>query len=187
MGRDFTIRGYHITSAEAAEKILDEGFEQSRNTYDWLGRGVYFFQEAPDFALHWGASDRKVGQFADPVVLGADIHFQGFMDLLDWTWGQALHKTFDALDAANDAGFRHAQSLQKPMQFGVDERQGHWLDQYVIEATAKTAGLDGNEIRGVRSVFFEGQLIYPGSHIADRQHLQIAVRDTTAILDCWPE
>jgi hypothetical protein len=36
--------GYHGTSREKANTILSEGFRVSDNDYDWLGKGVYFFQ-----------------------------------------------------------------------------------------------------------------------------------------------
>ncbi|HEU4883856.1 MAG TPA: hypothetical protein VFT45_16470 [Longimicrobium sp.] len=45
--------GYHGTSAEAARRILSSGFEISRNEYDWLGDGAYFFQDAPLRAREW--------------------------------------------------------------------------------------------------------------------------------------
>ena len=41
------VYGFHGTSIDAAEVILREGFRPSRNAYDWLGDGIYFFQDAP--------------------------------------------------------------------------------------------------------------------------------------------
>lgn len=40
--------GYHGCSAETAEKVLKgEKFEISRNPYDWLGEGIYFWEANP--------------------------------------------------------------------------------------------------------------------------------------------
>ena len=37
------VYGYHGTSLEAAQGIIEQGFNVSINDYDWLGTGVYFF------------------------------------------------------------------------------------------------------------------------------------------------
>lgn len=61
--------GFHGTSAGAAQRILSTGFEISRNEYDWLGDGAYFFQDAPVRALEWAR--QRFGD--DAAVLGAEI------------------------------------------------------------------------------------------------------------------
>ncbi|HEU0302829.1 MAG TPA: hypothetical protein VFR37_25430 [Longimicrobium sp.] len=43
--------GFRGTSVQPARRILSTGFEPSRNEYDWLGDGAYFFQDAPARAL----------------------------------------------------------------------------------------------------------------------------------------
>jgi hypothetical protein len=48
--------GYHGTNVQAAQRILSSGFQVSRNEYDWLGDGAYFFQDAPARALEGLAS-----------------------------------------------------------------------------------------------------------------------------------
>src|SRR5579863_9508112 len=46
--------GYHGTSATHAEVIVREGlFQPSENDYDWLGHGIYFWEEAPCRAWRW--------------------------------------------------------------------------------------------------------------------------------------
>ena len=61
--------GFHGTSAEAARRILSTGFEISRNEYDRLGDGAYFFQDAPARALGWAR--RRFGD--DAAVIGAEM------------------------------------------------------------------------------------------------------------------
>jgi hypothetical protein len=38
-----TFFGYHGTSLECASLIMETGFIPSKNHYDWIGHGVYFF------------------------------------------------------------------------------------------------------------------------------------------------
>ena len=42
-----TVTGYHGTTRRFAEKILRDDFVASVNEWDWLGHGVYFWQDAP--------------------------------------------------------------------------------------------------------------------------------------------
>src|SRR2546426_9818552 len=45
---------FHGTSADQVETILASGaFTPSRNDYDWLGHGVYFWEHAPLRAWQW--------------------------------------------------------------------------------------------------------------------------------------
>jgi hypothetical protein len=47
------VYGYHGTSRTKAANILKQGFLASDNDYDWLGTGIYFFQDAPIRATQW--------------------------------------------------------------------------------------------------------------------------------------
>jgi hypothetical protein len=47
MEKSIEVYGYHGTSQAQAASILTNGFQASDNDYDWLGTGVYFFQDAP--------------------------------------------------------------------------------------------------------------------------------------------
>lgn len=66
-----TIVGYHATTMQNKEKILQEGFrfsEQSRNKKHWLGKGVYFFEDCYH-AVNWNIltmqRDLKQGKKAE--------------------------------------------------------------------------------------------------------------------------
>jgi hypothetical protein len=53
MKEPLQVYGYHGTSQTKALSILDRGFRASDNDYDWLGTGIYFFQDAPLRAKQW--------------------------------------------------------------------------------------------------------------------------------------
>lgn len=187
MDKRFTVRGYHVTPRSNADSIHRLGFKPSTNPYDWLGEGIYFFQDGPNFAYHWGTSDRRAGRHDDLALFAADIELHGFIDLLDFAWGQFLREASATLEESADPEYLKAKEKQKEYEFGVDQRQGHWLDQYVIQAAASGMKEKGIEVMGVRSAFWEGAPLYEKSHIMDRQHIQIAVRNVAAIKDYWEE
>ena len=166
---ELIVFGYHGTSSEAADMILREGFQLSRNTYDWLGDGVYFLQDAPHRAWEW-TSERHGN---DGAVVRAEIRIVDCTDLLDGSWNQVISDTYDSyLKNLRDSG------RAMPTQSGG----AHRLDREVINYTAGVLNESGIRIACVRAAFAEGRPVYPDSAIYDRAHIQIAVRDIAACI-----
>jgi hypothetical protein len=115
--------GYHGTSAEAARRILSTGFEISRNEYDWLGDGAYFFQDAPARALEWAR--QRFGD--DAAVIGAEIDLDGCIDLLDPRWHAVIRESYADLVARLQAS-----GLPIPRQTSG----AHRLDREVVNRAA---------------------------------------------------
>ncbi len=164
--------GYHGTSLAAAERILAHGFEISRNDYDWLGDGAYFFQDAPARAMEWARE--RFG--TEAAVLVAEIDLDGCLDLLDVRWQEMLataHQSFTALVERLD--------LSLPVQ----SRGAHRLDRAVINYAVDMLAEDGMLIRSVRAAFEEGPPIFSESALRTRSHVQIAARDPSAVVRTW--
>src|SRR5271168_2905737 len=83
--------GHHGTSRQIAETILSEGFAASQNSYDWLGDGAYFWQDAPLRAMEWA----KQIFAEDAVVIEATIEIRDFINLLDVEWMSWLTEIYD--------------------------------------------------------------------------------------------
>lgn len=164
--------GYHGTSAEAARRILSTAFEISRNEYDWLGDGAYFFQDAPARALEWAR--QRFGE--DAAVVGAEIDLDGCIDLLDIPWEQAFARTFELY---------RDQLAARGEPIPRQTRGAHRLDRHVINYLAGRIAVEGRNVRSVRAVFAEGKPVFPGSALLNRSHVQIAVRDVSAIQRIW--
>jgi hypothetical protein len=51
------VLGYHGCDEAIGERILqnDDHVAVSRNRYDWLGEGAYFWENSPERALEWAA------------------------------------------------------------------------------------------------------------------------------------
>ena len=166
--------GYHGTSKDAALTILAEGFKVSANDYDWLGDGVYFFQDARLRAWEWAWKLYH----EEAAVIGAKIDFSDCMDLLDIGWAHFLAKAYDGfLGKLKETG------LQIPRQ----TRGAHRLDREVINYAVAILSESGRIIRSVRAAFSEGAPVFSDSALFDRAHVQIAVRDPKLILEYWME
>ncbi|HSU12904.1 hypothetical protein [Longimicrobium sp.] len=166
--------GFHGTSVERAERILAAGFRASRNDYDWLGDGVYFFQDAPGRAREWAAE--RFG--SEAAVVGAEIDLTDCLDLLDPRWHRVIANAHRDLVARGER-------LQQPLPRQTTGARR--LDRAVINYAVDLMADDGLVIRSVRGAFEEGPPIFPGSALRTRSHVQIAVRDSSALMRIWLE
>jgi hypothetical protein len=171
--------GYHGTNIESARRILDTGFIPSRNSYDWLGKGVYFWQDAPYRAWDWSGEycERKGGS---PAVIRSLVKIKRdeFMDLLDYSkdpnWANHLKRTHQYLQ-------EQTSSVLPPNKRAIGY---HALDRLVVDTLIEDILKPMNiTIIAVRACFQEGEEIYPGSAIYNKSHIQIAVRDTSSIVE----
>ncbi|PSB58528.1 hypothetical protein [Chamaesiphon polymorphus] len=171
--------GYHGTNLESAQQILQTGFILSRNKYDWLGKGVYFWQDAPYRAWDW-ASEYCGKHGGDPAVIRSVVKINRgeFMDLLDYSqdpnWANHLSMAHQYLQ-------QQTNSRLPPNKRAIGY---HALDRLVLDTLIEDIlkPIDINVI-AVRACFQEGEEIYPGSAIYNKSHIQVAVRDTSSIVE----
>lgn len=172
MNEPLKVQGYHGTTTEMAASIQENGFHISDNDWDWLGTGVYFWQDAPLRAWEW--ADELAGKRgSQPAVIRAEILLEECMDLLDIKWAEALRALYQILEREYQL-----QGRELPMNKG----KAHYLDKVVMDYAVSKAYTGYNiPIRVIRGAFPEGQEIYPGSAIYNRNHVQIAVLDSSLI------
>jgi len=165
------VQGFHGTSREVAELILNNGaqyFQLSQNEYDWLGDGVYFWENNLTRAMTWAKQ-----HFQDEAaVLEATISLADCMDLTDDYWKQRLAEAYVSLKVV----YRRLKK-RLPKQTALR----HDRDKVVIEHLIEQLWMNGKSIRCVRGSFDEGRRIFPLSAIRRQSHIQIAVRDTSLI------
>ncbi|PRR70705.1 hypothetical protein [Neomoorella humiferrea] len=71
--------GFHGTSKASADMILlDKRFLPSNREDEWLGKGIYFFEDDPDQAIDWCVRARKYKEWA---ILKTVIEAQEVLDL----------------------------------------------------------------------------------------------------------
>jgi hypothetical protein len=170
------VYGYHGTSLENASAILEEGgFHPSANAGDWLGYGIYFWQDAPARALEW-ATHHNLDQ---PVVIGAEIHLETWIDLLDTQWSGYINTVYSRIAASH---------LRRGMKLPINTPKGnHYLDQTILDFAAQESEDIGSIIQGIRGAFHQGARLYPGSKLHRLSHVQLAVRDPNCIKGLWLE
>lgn len=160
----YLVYGYHGTSETLAQQILRQGYQYSENDYDWLGRGVYFFQDAPSSAWEW-ASERYP---REPAVLRSIITLADCLDLVDTSAVEVVKLGFQMF-------YQRCQRLN--LTLPRQTKMAHRLDCAVLDQTVKFLAPLGQSIRTVRGIFEEGEPIFPDSALTSKGHIQIAVRD----------
>jgi len=82
------VLGFHGCDESVGEKILagQEHLKASDNKYDWLGEGIYFWENSPSRALHWANFIKDnpkffKGKITKPFVIGAIIDLGVCLDL----------------------------------------------------------------------------------------------------------
>lgn len=179
------VYGFHGTDKTIATEILlhKAKFIESNNDYDWLGRGVYFWENSVERAKQYAveSSQRKNSKIQEPFVLGAVLDLGNCLDLLDQKHLDFLQIAYELLvkDFANVG-----KSLPLNAGFGKNDFdfRNRKLDCAVItfahEYAKKALGI---EFDSVRSAFWEGERLYPNAGFYRHSHVQIAILNPRCI------
>jgi hypothetical protein len=172
MNDPIEIYGYHGTSRTKAMNIQHNGFVASDNDYDWLGTGIYFFQDAPIRAKQWAAQQHP----EDPAVIRALIRLDNCIDLFDITWQPLLKNIYNSF-------VKRYRTTNRPLpKQNPDRSKAHRLDCAFLNYSIEFLDLLGQPADSVRAVFMEGNRLFPDSAIFDLAHVQIAIRNPALII-----
>ena len=182
--RSNLVIGFHGCDQSIAQKVVtgEESLLASTNDYDWLGNGIYFWENNEARALQWAQelSKRKNTSIKNPAVIGAVIDLGYCLDLTDSTYLSELRRAYNALvDLYKELG--------KPLPQNTDigkstDRLIRKLDCAVIQ-TAHKINRDANKhpYDSVKGVFWEGKPLYPNAGFAEKNHIQVCVCNPNCI------
>ena len=177
------ILAFHGCDRLVAQKVLngETMLKSSTNKYDWLGHGVYFWENSPsralEFAEHLQQNPQKSkGNIVEPAVIGAVIHLGFCLDLLDYGNLQLLKEGYNAL------AYKTSNLPQNKEIKGLEGLLLRELDCAVIETLHTLREIYYQPpFDSVRGVFFEGKELYPNAGFRDKDHIQICVRNPNCI------
>jgi len=178
------VYGFHGLDKHIAYNILNQkdNFKPSNNSYDWLGDGIYFWENNYTRAKEYAeiAAKRRGSTIKEPFVLGAIIELGNCLDLLDQKYINLLETAYERLKYDLES-----QNLPMPenSQFGANDFdfKKRELDCAVIRYAHKLAEMQGERFDSVRAAFWEGNEIYPGAGFRKGNHIQIAIRNPDCI------
>lgn len=163
------VLGYHGCDHAVAEKALSgERLKASRNDYDWLGHGIYFWEANPlrgfEYAKELKELDRPP-HIKTPDVIGAVIDLGNCLDLTTSASIQQVHDAYKGLKAISEkAGGTLPQNSEDLYRRKLDCAVIRYLHE-----------INDTPIDTIRGVFTEGKEIYPSSGFREQTHIQICV------------
>ncbi len=183
------ILGFHGCDKSLRDKIVSKkGYilTPSNNDYDWLGSGIYFWENnvarALEFAkfLKENPSRNPKQKIINPSVVGAIIDLGFCLDLLDSEYLNMLKMGYNLLKESQER-----YGLNIPKNTALNENGDllkRNLDCAVIE-TIHQFNKDNKkpEFDSVRGVFLEGKELYENAGFKEKNHIQIAVKNPNCI------
>lgn len=191
------VLGFHGCDESTCNLLLNspDQIRISREPYDWLGHGMYFWENNYERALHWAKEKQQRGRINKPSVIGAVIDLGHCCDFLNKKHVELLGFYYH-----NMANFYDRQSLIIPANRDVSsdsykDKLLRELDCAVIEYMndlihkqvqhdLKIQGFSDSEnilFDSVRNVFTEGGPAFEGSGIREKSHIQICIRNFNCI------
>lgn len=173
--------GYHGCEKQMAQDVLlnRARLSQSKNKYDWLGSGIYFWENDPVRALEFATEIKKC---KEPFVLGAifdlgyclDLTCRDSLKMLNLVWENVVKPTYETGCIRENKPGKKGETGELVLRF---------LDCYVIEAVHKyNSDANLEEYDSVRGAFWEGDQIYPTAGFLTKNHIQICLRNYDCIV-----
>jgi len=185
---DIQVFGFHGCKKEVKDSLLSHQihFEGSKNPWDWLGDGIYFWENDFQRALNWAANYHK----EEGAVIGAKIKLATCFDLANSVSRQFLPIAYEDM-----VSLYAVEGLQLPTNINPKNHAGNtddlvlrFLDRAVMHHLFNTLLPQAQpdvKYGTVRAPFQEGNELYPGSRFFEHDHIQICVRDLACITELF--
>lgn len=172
------VLGFHGCSFETYKNVLHkhQQLKKSDNTYDWLGNGIYFWENSYQRAYEWAINRYK----ENAAVLGAIIDLGLCLNLTDYNSTDILKQGYEMLKMKCEAS--GIELPQNKYGKGKTDLLLRDLDCAVIQQIHDYNHETGkNAYDSVRGVFTEGKEIYPGAGFVEKTHIQICIVNPNCI------
>lgn len=173
---------YHGCDRRVRDEVVMGGnLIRSENPYDWLGNGIYFWENDRQRAFEWALSLKEKERVDEPSVIGAVLDLGNCLNLLEREYVEILAHGYELLkrDAIRSG-------VEIPRNLNI-KNNNDWLlrnlDCAVIEQIHmynRMCNLPPYD--SVRSLFEEGEAVYPGSGFRRKTHIQICVINPNCII-----
>ena len=187
--------GFHGCDKTTSESLLKNtnSIEKSQKPHDWLGHGIYFWENNLQRAWDWAKDKENRGEIKEAAVVGAILHLGmccDFMDSQSINLLNAYYKlmkiNYEALDRQlpqNKDARRdfHKDKLIRELDCAVIEFMHEQIFDTYQQQVAENGYSNIKIFESTRGVFTEGGEAFPGSAIQTKNHVQICIRNLNCI------
>lgn len=171
--------GFHGCDMPTLEDVIfnNRPLKRSNNKYDWLGGGIYFWENSFSRADEWARNNPK---FKNPVVIGAVIDLGLCLNLTDYGSSDILKKGYEIL--FRKCAITNTELPQNRMRNKAGDVLLRNLDCAVIQQIHEfRKDMELPPYDSVRGIFQEGAPIYEGSGFMEKTHVQLCIVNPNCI------
>ena len=170
----FQVIGFHSCDREVGLRMVSgkDHLKPSDNPWDWLGPGIYFWEDNPyralDYAIDCARKEQKFsGNIKNPFVVGAIIELGNCLNIIEPNSINIIKEAYVILKNNLDLTGR-----QMPSNKGANRSR----DCAVIKHLHQINIRDGKPpYDSIRSPFHEGSPIYEEANFTAGLHIEICV------------
>lgn len=182
--RSNLVIGFHGCDKSIADKVLsgEEDLIPSTNDYDWLGNGIYFWENNETRALKYAQDlmKRKGSSIKEPAIIGAVLDLGYCMDLTDSLYLSELKEVYAIMSESFE---KMGTPLPENSDIGNStDKLMRRLDCAIIQTIHQiNEATKERKYDSVKGVFWEGAPLYPNAGFTEKNHIQICVRNPNCI------
>jgi hypothetical protein len=187
--------GFHGCDVATRDTLLNapNKIEKSEKPYDWLGHGMYFWENNADRALEWARDKKKKRHIKTPSIIGAVLDIGYCCDFTDARFIGMLKSYYSLLEETySDAGEVLPQNrniVNDPNNDTILRELDCKVIEFMHDQIMKQVQEDINEMGlseykmfdSVRGMFREGGPAFRGAGIFEKTHVQICIRNQNCI------
>lgn len=170
--------GFHGCHKDVFDKVIHKGehLKASSNSYDWLGNGIYFWEQNYERAYTWAFN--RYGE--DGAVIGAVLDLGYCLNLTDSASNSVLLMGYKLLKLRcmlgnqplpiNRKSTKSKDVLLRDLDCAVIQQIHHYNKNRAPQ-----------EFDSVRGIFTEGDPVYEGSEFLEKTHVQLCICNPNCI------
>lgn len=174
--RNNLVFGFHGCEKTVAEDALlrRQSLVSSTNDYDWLGSGIYFWENDPNRAFEFARDTKKC---KEPYVIGAIIDLGNCLDMtcrigatiVSTHWNISIKELYENGKLQPNKATPRGENGELILRY---------LDCRVMESLHKFNREFGiAPYDSVRAAFWEGEQLYPTAGFHEKNHIQLCIRE----------
>lgn len=168
------VLGFHGTEKKIVDNLVagtTNHLKKSEGKFEWLGHGIYFWENDPQRALEWAQDGNPKSKIKQPSVVGAVLNLGLCLDLTTRIGLEEVQQAYKTLKTVYDKT-----GMDLPINDGGEDRFKRELDCQVIETLHQIRRERGQPpYDSVRAPFREDRELYAGAGFHRRNHTQIAI------------